>query len=156
RAGCLARLESRLNTASTALYRYEWLKAFIFRFLPDDRFRTLAWLIGLLVLAVAVKGFFEFAQESFVGSVVNLTLYDLRTRFYRNVIHMDVNQFTEGGTHELMARFTNDTELLGVGIKTLYGKVVAEPLRALGCVVVASFISWQLTLMFLVLVPLAL
>jgi ATP-binding cassette subfamily B protein/subfamily B ATP-binding cassette protein MsbA len=155
-AGELARLEGRLTSASSSLYRYQWMKTFIDRFVPTSRFRTLAWLIGLVVLAVAVKGFFEYAQESLVGSVMNLTLYELRKRFYRSAIHMDVNQFTEGGTHELMARFTNDTELLGVGIKTLYGKVVAEPLRALGCIVVASFISWQLTVMFLVLVPLAL
>src|SRR5205085_7670014 len=32
----------------------------------------------------------------------------------------------------------------------------AEPLRALACVILACFISWQLTLMFLVLVPIAL
>jgi ATP-binding cassette subfamily B protein/subfamily B ATP-binding cassette protein MsbA len=90
-----------------------------------------------------------------VGSVVNLTLFDLRNRFYRNVIHLDVDQFGEHGTSELMARFTNDMDSLGTGIKTLFGKVVAEPLRALSCVVMASFISWQLTLMFLVLVPIA-
>ena len=35
------------------------------------------------------------------------------------------------------------------------GKVVAEPLRALACVVGACLISWQLTLMFLILVPIA-
>jgi ATP-binding cassette subfamily B protein/subfamily B ATP-binding cassette protein MsbA len=108
-----------------------------------------------VVVAVAIKGFFEFWQESLVGSVVNLSLYDLRNRFFRNVIHLDVNNFSEEGTHELMARFTNDMELLGTGTKTLFGKVVAEPLRAIACVIVASFISWQLTLMFLVLVPIA-
>jgi ATP-binding cassette subfamily B protein/subfamily B ATP-binding cassette protein MsbA len=54
-----------------------------------------------------------------------------------------------------MARFTNDMDSLGTGIKTLFGKVVAEPLRALACVVLAMCVSWQLTLMFLVLVPIA-
>src|SRR3984957_20004205 len=54
-----------------------------------------------------------------------------------------------------MARFTNDMDSLGTGIKTLFGKVVAEPLRALVCVGFACWISWQLTLMFLVLVPIA-
>lgn len=152
----MAKVEGRLDSACTTLYRYQLMKAGINYVFPNDRFLTLAWLIGLVVLAVAIKGFFEFGQESLVGSVMNLTLYDLRNRFYRNVIHLDVNHFSEGGTHELMARFTNDMELLGVGIKTLFGKVIAEPLRALGCVVVASCISWQLTLMFLVLVPAAL
>jgi ATP-binding cassette subfamily B protein/subfamily B ATP-binding cassette protein MsbA len=46
-------------------------------------------------------------------------------------------------------------ESLGAGIKTLFGRMVAEPLRALSCVVMACFISWQLTLMFLILVPIA-
>jgi ATP-binding cassette subfamily B protein/subfamily B ATP-binding cassette protein MsbA len=45
---------------------------------------------------------------------------------------------------------------MGNGIKILYGRVIAEPLRALSCVVIACWISWQLTLMFLILVPLAL
>jgi ATP-binding cassette subfamily B protein/subfamily B ATP-binding cassette protein MsbA len=67
-----------------------------------------------------------------------------------------VNNFGEQGTHELMARFTNDMGLLGAGLQTLFGKVIAEPLRAAACVVVACFISWQLTLMFLILVPIAL
>src|SRR5262249_9353108 len=151
----IAKLESRIDTATTKLYWYRIAEWYLSRFLPTDRFYTLACIIGLVVVAVAVKGFFEFWQESLVGSVVNLSLFDLRNRFFRNVIHLDVNHFGEEGTHELMARFTNDMELLGTGLKTLYGKVIAEPLRALACIVVACFISWQLTLMFLILVPIA-
>lgn len=151
----MAKIEVRLGAARTNLYRYQIVQLYMVRFLPNDRFQTLAALIGLVVAAVAIKGFFEFWQESLVGSVVNLSLYDLRNRFYRNVVHLDVNNFGEEGTHELMARFTNDMELLGLGVKTLFGKVVAEPLRAVCCVVVACLISWQLTLMFLVLVPIA-
>jgi ATP-binding cassette subfamily B protein/subfamily B ATP-binding cassette protein MsbA len=152
----IAKVENKLSSASTRLYRYRLAEWYISRFLPADRFLTLAWVIFVVVVAVAVKGFFEFWQESLVGSVVNLSLFDLRNRFFRNTIHLDVNTFGGEGTHELMARFTNDMELLGNGTKTLFGKVVAEPLRALACVVVACFISWQLTLMFLVLVPIAL
>jgi len=151
----MAKLESKLNSGRTALYRYQLLKAYVFRFLPEDRFQMLATLIGLLVLGVAVKGVFEFWQESLVGSVVNRSLYDLRNRFYRNVIHLDTNTFSKDGTHELMSRFTNDMEILGVGIKTLFGKVVAEPLKAVCCVIWACWISWQLTFMFLILVPIA-
>ncbi|MFL5340193.1 MAG: ABC transporter ATP-binding protein, partial [Gemmataceae bacterium] len=100
------------------------------------------------------KCFFEFCQESLVGNVVNNSLCDLRNRFYRNVIHLDVGEFGEQGTSELMARFTNDMEMMGAGLKTLYGKVISEPLRALGCVIIACMVSWQLTLLFLVLIPL--
>jgi ATP-binding cassette subfamily B protein/subfamily B ATP-binding cassette protein MsbA len=154
-ASDMAKLDRRLDWASWRLYCYRIAEWYLTRFLPTDRFQTLACVIGLVVIAVAVKGFFEFWQESLVGSVVNLSLFDLRNRFYRNVIHLDVGSFGDEGTHELMARFTNDMELLGNGTKTLFGKLVAEPLKALACVVWACIFSWQLTLMFLVLVPIA-
>lgn len=152
----LAKEESKLEPARKYLYWYQIARKYIYAFLPEQPFATLVWVIIAVVVTVAIKGFFEFWQDSLVGSVVNLSLFDLRNRFYRNVIHLDVSYFGEEGTHELMARFTNDTETLGAGLKTLFGKVVAEPLRALGCVIVAAWISWQLTLMFLILVPVAL
>jgi ATP-binding cassette subfamily B protein/subfamily B ATP-binding cassette protein MsbA len=112
--------------------------------------------MGLVVLAIAIRGVFEFLQESLVGGVVGLVLFDIRNLFFCRAIRMDVARFGEHGTHELMSRFTNDVETMGTGLKTLYGRVVAEPLRALACIVVACFISWQLTLLFLVLVPISL
>jgi ATP-binding cassette subfamily B protein/subfamily B ATP-binding cassette protein MsbA len=151
----IAKLEGRISWATTKLYWYRIAEWYLSRFLPTDPFETLAWVIAAVVVAVAIKGLFEFFQDALVGSVVNLSLFDLRNRFYRNAIHLDVCQFGEEGTHELMARFTNDMELLGQGLKTLYGKVVAEPLRAVACVIFACLVSWQLTLMFLVLVPIA-
>jgi ATP-binding cassette subfamily B protein/subfamily B ATP-binding cassette protein MsbA len=66
-----------------------------------------------------------------------------------------VNQFGEQGTSEVMSRLTNDTEMVGQGLKTLFGRVVGEPLKAISCVMFASMISWQLTLLFLILVPVA-
>lgn len=151
----LSKIEAKLEPARRSLYWHQVERRYIYRFLPPDCFLTLAWVILLVVVGVVIKCFFEFAQESLVGSVVNLSLYDLRNRFYRNAIHLDVDQFGEQGSSELMARFTNDMESLGAGIKTLFGKVVAEPLKALACVFAACYISWQLTLMFLILVPIA-
>jgi ATP-binding cassette, subfamily B, bacterial MsbA len=150
----LAKLEGKLGLARDAQARYQFARKYILM-LPASPFHTLALVICLVVIGTAIKCFFEFAQESLVGSVVNRSLYDLRNRFYRNVIHLDVDQFSDQGTSELMARFTNDMESLGAGLKTLFGKVVAEPLRALACILIACYISWQLTLMFMVLVPVA-
>lgn len=151
----LAKLEAKLSPARRSLYLSQVARKYIYRFVPPDCFRALAGVIVLVVAGIIIKCFFEFAQESLVGSVVNLSLFDLRNRFYRNAIHLDVDQFGDQGSSELMARFTNDMESLGAGIKVLFGKVVAEPLKALACVIGACFISWQLTLMFLILVPIA-
>src|SRR5206468_3781368 len=68
-AGDLAKVESRLEAARHELYRYELAKHYIYLIFPQDRFNTLALVIGLVVLAVGIKGFFEFCQDALVGSV---------------------------------------------------------------------------------------
>lgn len=152
----LAKVHNKLESASSELWHYHVAKKYIDLLFPSDRFQTLAFVIGLVVLAVALKGLCDFLQETLVNSVVNRSLYDVRNRFYRRAIHYDVASFNEQGTHELMARFTTDVELLGTGQKMLFGKVIGEPLKAIACIVVACWISWQLTVMFLVVVPFAL
>src|SRR5207249_652803 len=99
--------ESKLESARTDLRRALLAKKYI-DVLPSDCFQVMAWVIGAVVVAVALKGCFDFGQDSLVGSVVNLSLFDLRNRFYRKAIHLDVDHFGEQGTSELMARFTND------------------------------------------------
>jgi ATP-binding cassette subfamily B protein/subfamily B ATP-binding cassette protein MsbA len=101
---------------------------------------------------VAVKGVFEFFQETLVGGAVNRTVFDLRNRFYRLAIHQDVRQVQEAGTAELMTRVTNDLEQVGGGMKILCGKVVVETFKAVAFVFAAAFISWRLTLLFVCLV----
>jgi len=152
----LDKVTRKLETARNDLRWLHFSKKYIDQFMPGDAFTTLVWLFAFVVGTVALRGVFEFAQESLVGSVVNRALYDLRNRFFRNVIHLDVNQFGEQGSGEMMARFTNDMELVGQGMKTVFGRVISEPLKAVSCVAFACWISWQLTLMFLILVPVAL
>jgi subfamily B ATP-binding cassette protein MsbA len=151
----ISKLERDLQNANAQSYLMRVADWYCTRFLPTDPFLTFVWIIGFVVASVVIRSVFEFWQESLVGSVVNLSLFDLRNRLYRNVIHLDVGYFSEEGTHELMSRFTNDMETLGNGVKVLFGKVVAEPLKALACILIACWLSWQLTLTFLVLVPIA-
>lgn len=152
----VARIEGELSDLGNSLYWHKLLDERVIRHLPADRFATFLWIVGAVVLGVAVKGVFEFLQEWLVGGVTNRTLFDLRNRFFRRVVHQDVRQLTGTGTTELMARFTNDTEQLGLGMKILYGRMIAEPLKAVGCLAAAAAISWQLTLVFVLLVPAAL
>ena len=54
-----------------------------------------------------------------------------------------------------MARFTNDTEQISLGLKVLFGRMVGEPLKAIGCLVGACLISLWLTAVFIIIVPVA-
>jgi len=150
----IAKVEETLLYYANWEYRYRLLRDRLFVHLPEDRFATFMVIMGGVVGCVLVKGVFEFLNESLVGSVMNRTLFDIRNRFFRRLIHQDVRQISAAGTPDLMARFTNDSEQLGLGLKILFGRMVAEPLKAVACLAVACAISWQLTVVFCVIVPL--
>jgi ATP-binding cassette subfamily B protein/subfamily B ATP-binding cassette protein MsbA len=124
--------------------------------LPTDKFETFCWIVAGVILSVAVKGIFEFFQESLVGWVVCRTLFDLRNSFFRSVVHQDTRQLAATDSSDIFAKFGNDTEQIATGLKMLYGRVILEPLKIVGCIGAALVVSWQLTLMFAVIVPVAL
>ena len=151
----LVKQEGRLENLRRSLYHHRLVRKFVQDWLPLDPFHTLGVVLGFVLIAVVLKCCFEFCQDWLVGSVINLGLFDLRNEFFRKVLRQDADQFGDRGSADLMSRFTTDMEALGLGTKTLFGRVVAEPLKAVACVVLACMISWQLTLLFLIMVPIA-
>ncbi len=133
--------------------RYRWVEPLIDRYLPDNGFRTLLLLMGLVMVGIALKGFFLFLQEVLVADLTQLTLFDVRNQFYRRTMALDLASFNDQGSAELLARFTNDMDSLQQGLTTILGRVVREPLRIVSCLAGALWLNWRLTCLALVLVP---
>lgn len=155
-AGKMNQVESDLASARDELNRYHIAKRFIDRYCPAGKFETLLAVMIAVILAVFLRGIFEFLQESLVGAAVTRAAFDLRNFFFRKSLHQDIKQFNDAGTHETMTRMINDIDTLGNGMRTIFGKIIAEPLKALACIIVAAWINWQLTLVCITLVPFAL
>ncbi len=136
-------------------WRYQLAKPYIDRYLPGDPFTTLVLLLGLVMVGVAIKGCFVFFQETLVADVMQLTLFDIRNRFFRRTINLDLASFSSQGSSELLARFTNDMESFGQGLSTLMSKLVREPMRVTVCLCGALWFNWRLTCLTLVLVPIS-
>jgi ABC-type multidrug transport system fused ATPase/permease subunit len=148
-----ASLERDRAKASYWLSGFTWAKPKIDRFLPRNSFHTLFLLIVLVMAGVAIKGLFLFIQEVLVADIMQLTLFDIRNHFYRRTLALDLSNFGEQGSSELIARFTNDMESVGQGLNTLFSKVIREPLRAVSLLSIALWLNWRLTCLALVLVP---
>ena len=155
-SAALATNTDQLNYHADWSYRYQWLRAKVVRHLPPDPFETFLWIMGGVLVCVVVKGVFEFLHESLVGGVTNRSVFDIRNALFRRVLRQDVRQLAAAGTTDLMSRATTDSEQVAAGLKVLYGRVIAEPLKAGACFIAACVISWQLTLLFVFIVPLAL
>lgn len=154
-ADWFARRQAELRSRQNSLAWYEWGRPYLVRYAPSDSFHTLCLVMGLLIGSLVVKSIFDFFQEYLAGSLVSRAVFDLRNQFYRQTMRMDLSAFTDKGTHELTARLTNDIESLSGGMRALFGKVLLEPLKAISCLAFACLFNWRLTLVTLLLFPLA-
>ena len=96
----LAQIQKDKDSEQAWLARYQRLKPFIYRYLPSDAFRNLLLLIGLVILGVAIKGFFMFLQEVLVADVMQRTQFDIRNLFFRRTINLDLGSFSDQGSAE--------------------------------------------------------
>jgi subfamily B ATP-binding cassette protein MsbA len=149
------RQQEKLRAASKQLMAMTWLKSNVLPYLPKDRFDMLVGILLCVVIATILKGLSIFVQELLIGSVVELTVMGIRRRCFRKILELDYQTISLDGTSELMSRFTYDLTILGTGLKLLGGKVIREPLKAAACLCGAFYVSWQLTLLSMLFVPLA-
>jgi ATP-binding cassette, subfamily B, bacterial MsbA len=151
----LAAIDAEVANESWWLRRYMLVQPFVNRYLPADSFKCLLLLIAMVMLGVAIKGVFLFLQEVLVADVMQLTLLRIRNRFFRRTVNLDLASFSDQGSSELMARFTNDMDSFGQGLNTLMTKLIREPMRIVACLCGAIAFNWRLTLLTLILVPIS-
>ncbi|MBY0587786.1 ABC transporter ATP-binding protein/permease [bacterium] len=152
-ASLIARRQDSLLHRRTELALYQRIRPAVAYLSPTDPFQTLCLVMGMVVLGMVVKSFFDFLQEYLSGYVVQAAVFDLRNDFYRKTIGLDLAHFSSTGTHAVTAHFTSDIESLTGGLRALLGKVLLEPLKALSCLVFACWFNWRLTLVTLLLFP---
>jgi ATP-binding cassette, subfamily B, bacterial MsbA len=151
----LVDLNAEIGNQGWWVRRYALVQPIVNRYLPADSFKCLLLLIAMVMLGVAFKGVFLFLQEVLVADVMQLTLLRIRNRFFRRTVNLDLASFSDQGSSELMARFTNDMDSFGQGLNTLMTKLIREPMRIVSCLGGALLFNWRLTLLTLVLVPIS-
>ncbi len=120
---------------------------------PQDYAGRLHMFIGLLVVGLVitfVRGMFTFFQEYLVGTAIWQAIMDLRCENYNVVLHLPTTFFSEKGVSDATSRFISDTGELARGQNTLLGKTLVEPAKAIGSLILALSLSWELTLMAMV------
>jgi ATP-binding cassette subfamily B protein/subfamily B ATP-binding cassette protein MsbA len=146
---------SRIAAEEQLAEKCRWLRPYIFQYLPNDPFLTLAICIGILIAGTALKSLVLVAHTVLVARLSNLATFELRKSFFRRTLRMDVATFNNDGTADLTSRFTHDMESVGGGLDALLGKLVREPLKMAACLIGAGFICWRLLVVSLVLAPVA-
>ncbi len=151
----LTYVEGELSARQLALQKCRYLQPYIERYLPRDAFLMITLVIVLLLAGTVVKNVFLVANNVLVARLAQQATFDLRKLFYRRTLRMDLATFSEDGTADLMSRFTNDMNQLALGLESLFGKLIREPLKMFACLILAGWVCWRLLLLTLVVAPLA-
>ena len=154
-SGQIQTLESKLETASNSLAWRQKVQPVIHDFMPTDPFQTMIAVVVFMLCGTVIKGTLLMANMILVERFTQQSMFSLRNQFYRNTLQMELASFGNDRTSGLMSRFTNDMNQLRMGVNSLLGKTVREPLKMAACLVGAALISWQLLLFCLVITPIA-
>jgi len=122
---------------------------------PGERWRTLASVLGLLMIVVVTGSLARLFAEYLTAVVNNLAVLDIRRQMYSHVLNLPLNRFAES-TSDTMSRFVQDMHDIFRGLNNFFQKVVAEPFKAVGAVGLAFMLNWRLTLVLMLGAPLAL
>jgi ATP-binding cassette subfamily B protein/subfamily B ATP-binding cassette protein MsbA len=149
----ISQTEHHKKVYSERLARFQWLAPLAHRWMPTTPFRTLLVVLVFVAICTVVKGVFRVLNSYVVVRLGSIVGYDLRMDFYRKVLRLDIANFTEAGRGDLMNRCSTDLNHISQGVQRLFGQVILEPLKMLVCFAIAAYISWQLLLLTIVIVP---
>ncbi|MGD8454672.1 MAG: ABC transporter transmembrane domain-containing protein [Phycisphaerae bacterium] len=122
---------------------------------PAGKMLTLALVLGVLVVIAIVGGICRFLNDGMVNMAVQRAMHDLRCRVGDHVLRLPLDWHSVQPPGDTLARLATDISKVEVGQTTLFGKVVREPLKAVGVLVLTLLIDWRLLLVAAVGLPIA-
>jgi ATP-binding cassette, subfamily B, bacterial MsbA len=115
---------------------------------------------ALTMLSVAVftvfmlKNVFDYLQHYFVAMLEQSITRDLRNEVYGHMLELDLRFYGRTRTGQILTRLTSDVDLMRTLVTKNVATLVTSLLQIIATVVILVLVSWQLTLLALVVMPL--
>ncbi len=116
---------------------------------------VLLWLGVFLVVMTGLKCLSAWLANYFMVPIRTGVLRDLRQQLYGKILGLPMGYFTEARRGDLISRMTNDVNEVEASIMSALDILFKNPIMILVYLLTMFFISWQLTLFVLVLLPVA-
>jgi ATP-binding cassette, subfamily B, bacterial len=129
------------------------LRAVIDTALPDRNVRLLAWLVGGMVAVAALTSAFGVIQTWISTKVGQQVMHGLRTSVFSHLQRQAIVFFTRTRTGEVQSRITNDIGGMESVVTSTATSIAANLTTAVATAVAMVALSWQLSLISLVVMP---
>lgn len=113
-------------------------------------------IICFMLVLYTASSLFSFAQQFIMSGVTQRTAYDLRRKIAQKINRMPFRYFDTNSHGDVLSRVTNDVDTLAQSLSQSLNTVITSVVNIIGFTVMMLSISWKMTLVAFVTVPLSL
>ncbi|QEG02207.1 Lipid A export ATP-binding/permease protein MsbA [Stieleria maiorica] len=146
-------LQSRKNAEQAGLDSSLKIQPYIDRYMPQDPFQTVLYVMLGVLFCTALKHVFQFANTAIVALIAARITRRIQTRIFSKALTLDPASFAGHTSSGFVAHITYTTNMLSNGITSVYGGAVREPLKLASCLFGAAVICPRLLLLTMLVVP---
>ncbi|UOQ58933.1 ABC transporter ATP-binding protein/permease [Leucobacter allii] len=117
------------------------------------RLGILGWLVGAMIAVFVVSSGIGIVQTRYTARVGNRVMGDLRVQLFRHLQSMELGFFTRTKTGVIQSRLQNDVGGVANVLTNTVTNVVGNTVTVISAAVAMLVLSWELTLIALVLLP---
>jgi len=121
--------------------------------LSGDKIDALIKICFVVFFAFFLKNIFGYLQAYFLAHVEQGSMKDLRDEAYKHLHKLPMSFFKKERVGNLISRITNDVNIVQTSISAAFLNMIREPLSIIVFLGIAISISWKLTLLALVILP---
>ena len=123
--------------------------------LSGDKIDALIKICILVFVAFLLKNIFGYLQAYFLATVEQGTMKDMRDSAYKHLHKLPMSYFKKERVGNLISRITNDVTIVQLSISAAAVNMIREPLSIIVFLGIAISISWKLTLLAFVILPIS-
>ncbi len=121
--------------------------------LRKDRFQTLKIVCVVIFLSFLLKNLVFYIRRIIINFIELKVIVNLRNRLYEVLLRLPLSFFERRKTGELTSIVFNDVSAVNVVLNNSFGKMILTPLQVLTNLAILVLISWRLSLITFVIIP---
>jgi ATP-binding cassette, subfamily B, bacterial MsbA len=118
-----------------------------------DKYASLVRVCILLLSAYFLKNIFEYFQSILTQYVEKSLITDLRRKLYYKFNSLSLRYFNDRRAGDIISRFISDVTAIQNTVYVTFTDLIKQPVLIIMFLLMAFFISWKLTLISIVSVP---
>ncbi len=112
--------------------------------------------LALLIIVYSLSALFTYLQQKTTAQIAQRTIYDLREDVDKKIQDLPLNYYDTHTHGDVLSRTTTDIEQISTTIQQMLTQFITSLFTIVGIVIMMLNISWQMALIALVILPVAL